>query len=54
MPNTTLVSMIINLLKLPDSYWLHRERMSYHQAGGFPHGGNSKFLVYRVKISENR
>ena len=38
-------TMIINLLRLPGSYWLYRERMIYHQAGGFPYGGNSKFLV---------
>ena len=26
-------AMIINLLRLPGSYWLYRERMIYHQAG---------------------
>ena len=25
--------MIINLLRLPGSYWLYRERMIYHQVG---------------------
>ena len=30
--NASPGAMIINLLTLPGSYWLYRERMIYHQA----------------------
>ena len=49
-PSGNIYTMIINLLRLPGSYWLYRERIIYHQAGGFPYGGHSKFLVSRKKV----
>ena len=44
--------MIINLLRLPGSYWLYREHMIYHQAGGFPYSGNSSNEQKVLKLAK--
>ena len=45
--------MIINLLRLPGSYWLYRKRMISHQAGD-SHVAENRIPSVSKENSENR